>query len=136
MAVGLRTGPIYFIIGTADFMHSFFSTIAYNLENKKWGSRFPNLMNELYNLEIEPNKSELVLKELKIIKQELATLTPNKVIWDIDDLTLLPPWETTIAATITNLANYFVTNDGKQVLDVFENALQTSIDIKKSIKIQ
>lgn len=76
------------------------------------------------------------MEELKIIKQELSNLTPDKVIWDIDDLTKLPPWGDNIAETITDLSNYFVTSDGKQLLDVFENALQASIDIKKSIKIQ
>jgi len=136
MAVGLKTGPIFYIIGTGSFMHSFFSTIAYRLEDNKWGTKFPNLMNGLYNAEIEPDESIWVLEELKIIKQELSNLTPDKVIWDIDDLTKLPPWGDNIAETITDLSNYFVTSDGKQLLDVFENALQASIDIKKSIKIQ
>ncbi|PZU79594.1 MAG: hypothetical protein DI529_17435 [Chryseobacterium sp.] len=136
MAVGLRTVPIFYMIGTGSFMHSFFSTIAYRLEDNKWGSKFPNLMNKLYNAEIETTESKWVLDELKVIKQELSKLTPDKVIWDIDDLTKLPPWGDNIAKTITNLSNYFVTSDGKQLLDIFENALQSSIDIKKPIKIQ
>ena len=93
-------------------------------------------MNGLYNAEIEPDESKWVLGELEIIKQELAKLTPDKVIWDIDDLTKQPPWGDNIAKSITNLSNYFVTNDGKQLLDVFEKALNASIDIKKTIKIQ
>jgi len=56
MAVGLKTGPIFYIIGTGSFMHSFFSTIAYRLEDNKWGTKFPNLMNGLYNAEIEPDE--------------------------------------------------------------------------------
>jgi len=136
MAVGLKTGPIFYIIGTGSFLQAFFSTIAYRLEENKWGSKFPNLMNGLYNGEIEANESKWVLDELKIIKQELSNFAPDKVIWDIDDLTKLPPWGDNISKTITNLSNYFVTSDGKQLLDVFENALQDSIAIKKSIKIQ
>lgn len=93
-------------------------------------------MNGLYNGEIEANESKWVLDELKIIRQELSNFAPDKVIWDIDDLTKLPPWEDNISKTITNLSNYFVTSDGKQLLDVFENALQDSIAIKRSIKIQ
>lgn len=136
MAVGLKTGPILYLIGTGSFMHSFFSTIAYRLEDNKWGSRFPNLMNGLYNAEIEPDESKWVLDELKIIRLELSILTPDKVIWDIDDLAKRPPWGDNIAETISNLSNYFVTSDGKQLLDVFETALQASIDVKKPIKIQ
>nr|WP_270440761.1 Imm70 family immunity protein [Butyricicoccus sp. AF86-03b2A] len=28
-------------MGTADFLHAFFSTVCGRLENGKWGSRFP-----------------------------------------------------------------------------------------------
>jgi 2,3-bisphosphoglycerate-dependent phosphoglycerate mutase len=136
MAVGLKTDPIFYMIGTGSFMHSFFSTIAYRLEGNKWGSKFPNLMNGLYNAEVEPDVSKWVLDELQIIKLELSRLTPDKVIWDIDNLTKRPPWGDNIAKTITDLSNYFVTSDGKQLLDVFEEALRASIDIKKPIKIQ
>ncbi len=136
MAAGLKTGPIFYLIGTGSLMHSFFSTIAYRLEDNKWGSKFPNLMNGLYKAAIEPEESKWVLDELKMIKQELSKLTPDKVIWDIDDLAKQPPWGDNIANTITHLANYFVTSDGRQLLDVFEKALQTSIDIGKPIKIQ
>lgn len=136
MAVGLKTGPIFYIVGTGSFMHAFFSTIAYRLEDKKWGSRFPNLMMGLYQAEIESNESKWVLDELAIIKQELSKLAPDEVVWDIDDLTKRAPWGDNIAKTITNLSNYFVTSDGKQLIDVFEKALQSSIDIDKPIKIQ
>ncbi len=37
-----------YTIGTADFLHASFSTVCGRLENEKWGSRFPHLMNELY----------------------------------------------------------------------------------------
>jgi len=47
MAVGIIVDFLWFPIGTADFVHSFFSTICFNLEQKKWGSRFPYVMNQL-----------------------------------------------------------------------------------------
>ena len=57
MAVGFTVGFYYYSIGSADFLHSFFSTVAVNLEGGKWGSRFPVLMNELYQgkLPVEKN---------------------------------------------------------------------------------
>ena len=39
MAVGLTVMFYWYHVGTGDFLHSFFSTIAFNLENKKWGSK-------------------------------------------------------------------------------------------------
>ena len=136
MAAGLKVGSSYYVLGTGSFVHSFFSTIAYRLENNKWGSRFPCLMNELYRKEIDYKKCLKILNELKIIKQELSQFAPDKVIWDIDDLNKQPPWGKNIAETITDMSNYYVTSDGKQLFDVLETALQTAIDIKKKIKIQ
>lgn len=135
MAVGLKTGPIFYTIGTGSFMHAFFSTIAYHLERQKWGSKFPVLMNQLYSGEIQPEESKIALDEIKMIIKGLSELKPDQVIWDIEDLTKQPPWGNNIANTITNMANYFVTSDGKPLLEVFETALQTSISVKKTIKI-
>ena len=44
MAVGLKLGSITDEIGTSDFFHSFFLTIAGNLEPKGWGTKFPVIM--------------------------------------------------------------------------------------------
>ncbi|MDR1403034.1 MAG: immunity 70 family protein [Tannerellaceae bacterium] len=136
MTVGLRVGPIYYIVGTESFAHSFFSTIAYRLENNKWGSKFPHLMNELYKKETDYKKCIKIRKELEIIKNELSKLTPDKIIWDIEDLTKQPPWGNNLAETITDMSNYYVTSDGKQLFDIWEKALQTAIETKKTLKIQ
>src|ERR1041385_6151628 len=104
MAVGLFTAPIFYVIGTGDFLHSFFSTVVYRLEGSAWGSRFPVLMNELFIDGIAPAQCAAVLQELAVIKQELSALPPAQVVWDIDDLSKQPPWGTDIALTINNLA--------------------------------
>ena len=46
--VGFKVKFYWYQIGSGDFLHAFFSTVAYNLENMKWGSRFPVIMKELY----------------------------------------------------------------------------------------
>ena len=48
MATAFTVKYYMYTIGTADFLHAFFSTVCGRLENGKWGSRFPHLMNELY----------------------------------------------------------------------------------------
>ncbi|SKA41197.1 Immunity protein 70 [Chitinophaga eiseniae] len=136
MAVGLFTAPIFHVIGTGDFLHSFFSTIAYRLEGSEWGSRFPVLMNELFIDGIAPAQGDAVLRELAVIKKELSALPPDQVIWDIDDLSKQPPWGTGIASTINNLADYFVTSDGKKLIAVFETAIDTCIRIQKPLIIR
>ena len=137
MAVGLFTDPIFYKIGTGDFLHCFFSTIAYRLENNKWGSRFPTLMNKLYNDGgINHTECKTVLDELSVIKKELSTFLPDKVIWDIDNLSQQPPWKDNVADRITSLANYFWTSDGKDLFEVFEKALNASIEIEEKLEIR
>ena len=92
MAVGFKVEFFWYQIGTGDFLHSFFSTIAYNLENKNWGSRFPVIMNELYQGKMSAENVDKAITELEIIKKELKKYPPQKAIWDIDDLSKQSPW--------------------------------------------
>jgi hypothetical protein len=47
-AVRFQTGSPNIEIGSAGFLHSFFSTISHLLEPEGWSNRFPLLMNRLY----------------------------------------------------------------------------------------
>jgi len=76
MAVGFEVKFYWYQIGHGDFLHSFFSTVAYVLENENWGSRFPVIMNELYQGKIECENTDKALEELSIIKNELQAFGP------------------------------------------------------------
>lgn len=54
--VGFKVGCIWYEIGAASFLHSFFSTVAYNLECGNWGTRFPVIMNEIVSRGIGKRK--------------------------------------------------------------------------------
>ena len=136
MAVGFSVGFYWFQIGTGDFLHSFFSTVAFNLENKKWGSRFPIIMNKLYQGKLEVEVVDKAIEELKVIQEELNAYGPGKVIWDIEDLSKQPPWGNEISKDITDLSNYFVTSDGEDFLSVFFRALVKAKENNTSIQIQ
>ena len=45
--VGFKVKYYWFQIGSEDFLFSFLSTVAYNLENKKWGTKFPVIMKNI-----------------------------------------------------------------------------------------
>lgn len=125
-----------YTIGTADFLHAFFSTVCGRLENEKWGSRFPHLMNELYQGVLPVKHLAAGTEELSQIKQELAQFAPDQVIWDIDDRSLTPPWGDNISDDITDLSNYFVTIEGEDFLSVFAAALDKAQQRNASLKIQ
>ena len=104
MAVGFKVKFYWYQIGDSDFLHSFFSTVAYNLENGNWGSRFPVIMNELYQGKLECDNTDKALEELSIIRKELQKFSPEKVVWDIEDLSKQPPWGNDISEDITDLS--------------------------------
>ena len=74
--------------------------------------------------------------ELTQIKKDLTMFSPNKVIWDIEDLSKQPPWGNNIGNEISSLGNYFITCDGRDFIEVFNMALDTAIEIKKDVIIE
>ena len=136
MAVGFNVGFFWYQIGTGDFLHCFFSTVAVNLENNKWGSNYPVIMNHLYQGKVEIDHIDEAISELKSIKERLADFTPDKVVWDIEDLDLLPPWGSNISSDINNLSNYFVTSEGEDFFDIFFHALEKSKELNLPIIIE
>ena len=134
MAVGFKVGFLWYQIGSGDFLHCFFSTVAVNLENNSWGSRFPLIMNQLYQGSLESENVSKALIELNTIKEELRKISPNKVIWD--DIKKLPPWGDNISKDITDLSNYFVTSDGEDFLTLFKHALEKSQELGLPIEIE
>ena len=116
MAVGLKVKFYWYQIGTGDFLHSFFSTIAYNLEDAKWGTKYPYLMKKLYSGILKEGYLKNAKEELEIIKSELKIIPVSEVIWDIDDLSKPIPWGDNISPDITDLSNYFITSDGDDLI--------------------
>ncbi len=136
MAVGFKVKFYWYQIGSGDFLHAFFSTVAYNLEGSKWGSRFPHIMGKLYYGELPAEEIEDALKEIKEIKRELKEYKSDNVVWDFDDLSKQPPWGQKISKEITDLSNYFVTSDGLDFLSLFIQVLEKARELNLGISIQ
>ena len=136
MAIGFVVRDEYYSVGSGDFLYSFFSTIAYNLENGDWGSKYPYIMNELYRGELEVESVKECLAELENIRNELKKYLPDKVVWDIDDLSKRPPWGDNISADITDLSNYFVTNEGEDFIEVLKEALEKALELNEKLLIE
>lgn len=134
--VGFKVKFYWYSIGSGDFLHSFFSTIAYNLENAKWGSRFPLIMQELYQGHLPKEYIDDARSELAVISAELKDLPPDRVIWDIEDLSKQPPWGNDISEDITNLSNYFVTSDGEDFLTIFLHTLEKAKNVNEDVNIE
>ncbi len=126
MTVGFKVGSIIDEVGAQDFLHAFFSTISYHLEPQGWGSRFPEFMNQLYQGSLESKLANKVLTDLVTIQHELKDRRPDQVVWDIEDLSVQPPWGSKISTHIKDLSNYFVTSTGRDLFEVIIECLEAA----------
>ena len=127
MTVGIKVGSIIDEIGSAAFLFAFFSTISANLE-QRWGARFPKLLTVLYQGRLPQSDATAALTELGIVQDELAGLPAQRVVWDINDRTKMPPWGDDISSDITDLSNYFVTSTGRDLIETLREALEALRD--------
>ena len=126
MSIALHVGTDSYSVGSPGFLHAFFSTIAVHLESGNWGSKFPILMDELYQGALSSQHADLALRELVSIRAGLAEIGPQHIVWDFDDRSTQPPWGNDISSDIQSLADYFVTNDGQNLIEVLAQALGQS----------
>ena len=115
-------------IGSSDFLKSFFYTISYHLEPDGWGTRYPELVNDLYDGKAEASKAIILINSLQEIRTELKQFPPDEIIWDIYNLESKPPWGNNISSDITSLSNYFVTGLGEDLFDVFIQVLEKQVE--------
>ncbi len=125
----------YYEIGAPSFLYSFFSTVCLRLEDGEWGSKYPIIMNELYQGELDKKYIDDAIKELKEIKKELARIPSSEVVWDMDNLDFPPPWGYDKPEEVIKLSDYYVTSDGKDFLEVFEEVLEKAKNINGNIII-
>lgn len=135
MGVSLRVGPIAYQVGTAEFLGAFFDTVTGRLEDRERGRGFPRLGDLYQRGELHAGHLDEARIELSVIRERLSLLPPSAVIWDLDDPAAAPPWGDDIAGSITDLSNYFVTSDGRQLLDVIQTALDTGIRLDRVVSI-
>jgi hypothetical protein len=136
MSVGIQVGDRHYEIGAGNFLYCFFSTASANLEPGGWGTRFPALMNHLYRGTLPVDLAPPAKSELLMVQRELAACPPSAVVWDIEDRSQRPPWGDDIAETITSLANYFVTSDGRDLFEVLFAALAEAVASGREALIQ
>lgn len=134
--VGFTIDNIFSEIGSSDFLHSFFSTISFHLEPNGWGSRFPEIMNQLYQGKLEASAAPQALKDTHAIKAALEKIPAQKVVWDIDNISVKPPWGDYIDKSVTSLANYHITSTQRVLLDLLIENLEFQVQCNKPLTIE
>ena len=136
MGLSVCVGDKSYEIGSGSFLNAFFSTVLVKLEDDRWGSRFPLVMNEFYSGRIKYDHVKDALKELHSIQQMLGEYSPDQIVWDFERREAVPPWGNNISPSITNLANYFVTSDGEDLFAVLITAFNEAAIHKQDVRIE
>jgi len=135
MTIGMRQGSVVTEIGPGGLLHSLLSTVAVHLENGKWGEKFPLIMGKFYQGSLPSSDVEPAIFEAKKIKEGLGLLSPDKVVWDIEDLKKDPPWGRDFGAHVTSMADYFVTTTGRNLVDEIIGNLESLKEFGGSLDI-
>jgi len=136
MAIHLFTETLVFEIGTSDFFMSFFDTIDFHLTKGILARKYPIVLGEFQQGKLKYENLDKGERELKLIQNKLSKFKPSEMIWDKHDLNKKPPWGNNISSEITNLSNYFVTSDGKNLFDVIYRAINQAKSEKCDLTIK
>src|SRR5687768_17393124 len=135
MTIAFKQGRVLTVIGAGGLLHSLFSTIAVHLEGGDWGSRFPWIMNGLYSGRLEESGASEGYREMQQIRQELATLPPSAVVWDIEKPGIAPPWGGEVGGHVKNMAAYYVTDTGRNLVDEIIDNLESQLALGGPLEI-
>ncbi|PHV51121.1 hypothetical protein CSQ91_08330 [Janthinobacterium sp. BJB301] len=115
--IAFKHGSAITEIGFENAFYSLFSTVAVHLEDGRWGSRFPHIMEKLYQGRLDAADAPAACLQMQAIKRGLAALAPTEVVWDMHDRAKEPPWGSAIGPNVTSMANYHATTAGRNLFD-------------------
>lgn len=132
--VGFKVDIIWSEFGYSETLYSWFSTICYRLENSKWGSRFPVVMNNFYYDEKNGVKFEDLEKfknELKTIKDEFSKLSVKDAIWSFEEnIYNVPNNKPNLNYNADNLSNFYVNTGMNTIYKIFEKVFERMLFFK------
>lgn len=133
MAIRLKTGCYWYTVGSEELLRSFFSTIAYHLEDNHWGSKYPSIMKDLYHGQLY--NIDHALYELNEIRDKLEEYTQNQIVWDINDMKRRPPWEDNSVENITTLSESFISLNGENLFALLQDVFNKAREIEEAVEI-
>jgi hypothetical protein len=135
MKLGFRVGNFLHEIGSPDLLHAFFSTISYHLEPKGWGTRYPELMQDLYQGKLSASGVKKAYKDLLRIKRKLLSYPSSRIVWDIENLNAEPPGDL-LRVGAKDLTAGFVTTTGRSLFDLLLECLRTASERKEEVSVE
>lgn len=105
-----------FWLDSGEHFRSFFSTIWNRLEHRRWGSRFPVMMNKLFQGYADASDMDALAAELKVIQEEFRQLPVYELTWNYEKPDACPPDGMQFDAPVRTCEDFFLHYNG---LDLF-----------------
>ncbi len=135
--VFLLVEPFSFELLEIPLYRSFFDNVCFYLENKIWGSRFPIVMQNLYNGAVEVSNLKDLLKEIDIIQQEFSKIEVNDLIWDIENLEERCPYLDNMVDEIKTLADFWKTSyKSEDMFEILKRIINFAIENQTEILVE
>lgn len=110
------------------------STIQYHLLSK--AERIPHVIKFLKSNHISSDECLETAKEFNLVRDYLSQISPDRIVYDDSDPSLLPPWGKNISPVITSCANYLTTGDGDDLLAEIVKILTYAAYAKVSVDVE
>ena len=101
-------------IGDSDIWFSVYSTAVIRLENKK--NEIPLAIRFLKTAQCDHSIALDTARQFNLLRDEFSKIPPQKAIYNLDNISMKPPWNDNISPVVTSCANLYTTTDGKDLL--------------------
>jgi len=121
-------------LGSYEYVNCYLSTVSALLEDGKWASKYPILIESLdANAKIEPETCEELLLELDEIHEELKKYPPSKI--NCGNIEAESNWmlEASFDASADNIYDYFLTLDESNLTQTIYEFAQIAIEENMSL---
>ena len=114
MRIETSDGKRVINIGDSDIWYSVYSTIEVRLGLFK--RKVPLAIQFFKSGICETEDSMETARQFNLIRDELSRYTPDKSVYDFQDLKKKAPWNNNLSSVITSCANLYATADGQDLL--------------------
>lgn len=114
MIITNSRGDVRIELGGLDVWQALKSTVSIRLSDMY--NAISEALRFLKTGRCESVKCLQVARQINLIRDKLASLPVDDVVYDADDIMRKGPWDGNISPVITSCGNFFTTGDGKDLL--------------------
>lgn len=114
MVIRTSDGKRLVDVGTSDTLKSVYSTIVLRLG--RHAKAVPDAIAFLQKGTCAPGDALETARQFNLIRDDLARVSPDKAVYDLDEPRKKAPWAGNISPVVTSCANLYTTADGKDLL--------------------